>query len=137
MSLTRNFCKLFKNLDVKNKKVLNNQLRAYSAHFNYYADIPASSDGECQRMNMFQAINQTMEIALTKDPSAVVFGEDVAFGGVFRCTIGLQEKFGKDRVFNTPLCEQGIVGFGIGMAIAGANAIAEIQFADYSFPGKM
>ena len=46
----------------------------------------------------------------------------------------MQEKFGKDRVFNTPLCEQGIVGFGIGLALAGANAIAEIQFADYSFP---
>lgn len=45
-----------------------------------------------------------------------------------------QEKYGKDRVFNTPLCEQGIAGFGIGMATAGATAIAEIQFADYIFP---
>ncbi|KAF3840149.1 hypothetical protein F7725_018866 [Dissostichus mawsoni] len=58
----------------------------------------------------------------------VIFGEDVAFGGVFRCTVG------KDRVFNTPLCEQGIVGFGIGAAVAGATAIAEIQFADYIYP---
>ena len=64
----------------------------------------------------------------------VVFGEDVAFGGVFRCTIELQEKFGKNRVFNTPLCEQGIAGFGIGLANIGVNAIAEIQFADYIFP---
>lgn len=45
-----------------------------------------------------------------------------------------QEKYGKDRVFNTPLCEQGIAGFGIGLATAGATAIAEIQFADYIFP---
>jgi len=45
-----------------------------------------------------------------------VFGEDVGFGGVFRCTTGLAERFGKSRVFNTPLCEQGIVGFGIGLA---------------------
>lgn len=65
---------------------------------------------------------------------AVLFGEDVAFGGVFRCSVGLQDKYGKDRVFNTPLCEQGIAGFGIGLAAAGATAIAEIQFADYIFP---
>lgn len=105
-----------------------------SAHFTYHADVPASSDGECARMNMFQAINQSMELALDKDPNAVVFGEDVAFGGVFRCTIGLQEKFGRERVFNTPLCEQGIVGFGIGLALAGNRAVAEIQFADYLHP---
>ena len=51
-----------------------------------------------------------------------------------RCTVGLQDKYGKDRVFNTPLCEQGIAGFGIGLANAGATAIAEIQFGDYIFP---
>ena len=53
---------------------------------------------------------------------------------IFRCTVGLQDKYGKDRVFNTPLCEQGIAGFGIGLANAGATAIAEIQFGDYIFP---
>lgn len=63
-----------------------------------------------------------------------MFGEDVGFGGVFRCTIGLQDKYGKDRVFNTPLCEQGIAGFAIGVAVGGATAIAEMQFADYIFP---
>lgn len=83
---------------------------------------------------MFQAINSAMESALGEDPRAVVFGEDVAFGGVFRCTIGLQKKFGRERVFNTPLCEQGIVGFAIGLANMGTTAIAEIQFADYIFP---
>lgn len=65
---------------------------------------------------------------------SVIFGEDVGFGGVFRCTLGLRDKYGESRVFNTPLCEQGIAGFGIGMAVAGATAIAEIQFADYIFP---
>ena len=64
----------------------------------------------------------------------VVFGEDVGFGGVFRCTVDLQDRYGKDRVFNTPLCEQGIAGFAIGVAVGGATAIAEIQFADYIFP---
>ncbi|RVW48724.1 2-oxoisovalerate dehydrogenase subunit beta 1, mitochondrial [Vitis vinifera] len=65
---------------------------------------------------------------------AYVFGEDVSFGGVFRCTTGLADRFGKGRVFNTPLCEQGIVGFGIGLAAMGNRAIAEIQFADYIYP---
>ena len=65
---------------------------------------------------------------------SVIFGEDVAFGGVFRCTTELRSKYGADRVFNTPLCEQGIIGFGSGAAVAGATAIAEIQFADYIFP---
>lgn len=65
---------------------------------------------------------------------SVIFGEDVAFGGVFRVTQGLASKYGRERVFNTPLCEQGICGVAIGMAVAGATAIAEIQFADYIFP---
>lgn len=63
-----------------------------------------------------------------------MFGEDVKFGGVFRCSNELNAKYGSDRVFNTPLCEQGIVGFGIGLAAQGNYAIAEIQFADYIFP---
>ena len=83
---------------------------------------------------MLQSVTNALDITLEKDPTAVIFGEDVAFGGVFRCTVGLQDKYGTDRVFNTPLCEQGIAGFGIGLAAAGATAIAEIQFADYIFP---
>uniref|UniRef100_A0AC34QGR2 Transketolase-like pyrimidine-binding domain-containing protein n=1 Tax=Panagrolaimus sp. JU765 TaxID=591449 RepID=A0AC34QGR2_9BILA len=99
--------------------------------------IPSKADpalGETAKLNMCQSINNAMHIALENDKSACVFGEDVAFGGVFRCSLGLQDKFGKDRVFNTPLCEQGIAGFGIGLAVAGHTAIAEIQFGDYIFP---
>jgi len=59
---------------------------------------------------------------------------DVAFGGVFRCSLNLKNKYGGERVFNTPLCEQGIAGFAIGVATMGAKAICEIQFADYIFP---
>jgi 2-oxoisovalerate dehydrogenase E1 component beta subunit len=90
--------------------------------------------GETEKMTMLQSITNAMDLTLEKDPTAIVFGEDVAFGGVFRCTVGLEEKYGKDRVFNTPLCEQGIAGFAIGASVAGATAIAEIQFADYIFP---
>ncbi|TFK42388.1 pyruvate dehydrogenase [Crucibulum laeve] len=89
---------------------------------------------ETRKMNTYQAVRDAMSIALSKDDNAVVFGEDVAFGGVFRCTMGLAEEFGRERVFNTPLTEQGIAGFGIGLALMGHTAIAEIQFADYIFP---
>ena len=63
-----------------------------------------------------------------------IFGEDVKFGGVFRVSDKLNAKYGTGRVFNTPLCEQGIIGFAIGMALQGQKPIAEIQFADYIFP---
>ncbi|KAL5529596.1 DIN4 [Sanghuangporus baumii] len=89
---------------------------------------------EARKMNLYQAVRDALSHALMKDETAVVFGEDVAFGGVFRCTMGLAEEFGQERVFNTPLTEQGIAGFGIGLAAMGHTAIAEIQFADYIFP---
>lgn len=85
-------------------------------------------------MNLYQSINDAMRIAMETDDSAVLLGEDVAFGGVFRCSQGLQEQFGPERVFNTPLSEQGLVGFAIGYAAMEQTAIAEIQFADYVFP---
>lgn len=90
--------------------------------------------GAVTKMNMFQAINNALDTALRTDETALIFGEDVGFGGVFRCTMDLQKKYGPNRVFNTPLCEQGIIGFGIGAANMGSTAIAEIQFADYIFP---
>eukprot|EP00002_Diphylleia_rotans_P008308 TRINITY_DN1807_c0_g2_i1.p1 TRINITY_DN1807_c0_g2~~TRINITY_DN1807_c0_g2_i1.p1 ORF type:complete len:374 (+),score=86.40 TRINITY_DN1807_c0_g2_i1:50-1171(+) len=94
----------------------------------------AGDISKTKKMNLFQAVNDAMRIALETDPTACIFGEDVAFGGVFRCTVDLREKYGAHRVFNTPLCEQGIAGFAIGLASEGATAIAEIQFADYIFP---
>uniref|UniRef100_A0A8C8VNU1 2-oxoisovalerate dehydrogenase subunit beta, mitochondrial n=1 Tax=Pelusios castaneus TaxID=367368 RepID=A0A8C8VNU1_9SAUR len=108
--------------------------RRLAAHFTFQPDPEPSAHGQTQKMNLFQSVTSALDNALSRDPTAVIFGEDVAFGGVFRCTVGLRDKYGKDRVFNTPLCEQGIVGFGIGVAVAGATAIAEIQFADYIFP---
>ena len=85
-------------------------------------------------MNFFQAVNSAMDIALQRDDKVVHFGEDVAFGGVFRCSLDLRKKHGAHRVFNSPLTEQGVAGFAIGMAAVGWKPIAEIQFADYIFP---
>ncbi|KAG5856895.1 hypothetical protein ANANG_G00012780 [Anguilla anguilla] len=108
--------------------------RRYAAHFTFQPESVQTEYGPTQKMNLFQSVTSALDNTLASDPTAVIFGEDVAFGGVFRCTVGLRDKYGKDRVFNTPLCEQGIVGFGIGVAVAGATAIAEIQFADYIYP---
>jgi len=104
-----------------------------------WTDENAGSTGlvvgkETQKMNMYHAIRDALHTALSKDETATVFGEDVSFGGVFRCTMGLAQEFGRERVFNTPLTEQGIVGFGIGLASMGHTAIAEVQFSDYIFP---
>ncbi|PON28643.1 transketolase [Trichoderma gamsii] len=90
--------------------------------------------GATKKMNLFQAINDALNTALIEDDTVSVFGEDVAFGGVFRCTMKLAETHGADRVFNTPLTEQGILGFAVGMAVEGMRPVAEIQFADYVFP---
>ncbi|KAG4419728.1 hypothetical protein IFR04_007135 [Cadophora malorum] len=95
---------------------------------------PEIRNGTTKRMNLFQSVNDALSLALAEDESVILFGEDVAFGGVFRCSMGLAEDFGSERVFNTPLSEQGIVGFGIGAAAEGMKAVAEIQFADYVYP---
>ena len=87
------------------------------------------------QMNIIQALNHTLHQQFEKDHRLLTFGEDVGrFGGVFRVTTGLQEKFGEERCFDTPLAEAGIVGFGIGIAQKGLKPICEIQFADYIFP---
>jgi 2-oxoisovalerate dehydrogenase E1 component beta subunit len=91
-------------------------------------------DSSSTRLNLFQSVNAGLRTALGLDDKVLCFGEDVAFGGVFRCTMDLQSEFGPDRVFNTPITEQGIVGAAIGMASEGLKPVVEIQFADYVFP---
>ncbi|TGZ61109.1 hypothetical protein CRM22_008168 [Opisthorchis felineus] len=109
--------------------------RSLSSHaFTYHPSEPIENVGTTEQMNLFQAVGNAISTVLETKPNSCVFGEDVGFGGVFRCTVGLRDKFGQDRVFNTPLSEQGIVGFAIGLAASGTVAIAEIQFADYIFP---
>ncbi|CAM5436478.1 alpha-ketoacid dehydrogenase subunit beta [Mesorhizobium sp. UC22_110] len=87
------------------------------------------------RKTMIEAIRDAMDVAMGLDERVVVFGEDVGFfGGVFRCTQGLQAKYGKTRCFDAPINESGIVGAAIGMAAYGMKPCVEIQFADYMFP---
>jgi len=86
-------------------------------------------------LTLLQALTDGMKTAMRKDESVLVFGEDVGKrGGVFLTTEGLQEEFGKQRCFDTPLSEDGIVGAAIGMAMNGMRPVAEIQFQDFIFP---
>jgi 2-oxoisovalerate dehydrogenase E1 component beta subunit len=95
-------------------------------------ELPQSAT--TKRLNFYQAINSALKTAMSASDQVILFGEDVAFGGVFRCSMDLQMEFGSERVFNTPLTEQGIVGFAIGAAAQGMKPVAEIQFADYVYP---
>lgn len=98
------------------------------------SELGLANPGKTRNLNLCATITDTLDIAMSTDDKAIIFGEDVKFGGVFRCTMGLHEKYGTDRIFNTPLSEQGIAGFAIGAATSGATSIAEMQFADYIFP---
>jgi pyruvate dehydrogenase E1 component beta subunit len=96
--------------------------------------MTTTAEPELQTIPMVFAINQALDLAMTKDPSVIVMGEDVSDptgGGVFRATMGLSDKFGEDRVRATPISEQAIVGAGIGAAIAGMRPVVEIMFIDF------
>lgn len=86
------------------------------------------------QMTMIQAIRDAMRLELEKDPRVLIFGEDVGKnGGVFRATEGLQEQFGEDRVFDTPLAESAIIGLAVGLGLQGFRPVPEIQFIGFIF----
>jgi len=87
-------------------------------------------------MTMLQALNSAMDVMLGRDPDVLIFGEDVGFfGGVFRCTEGLQQRYGDQRVFDAPIAEGGLMAVAIGMGAYGLRPVVECQFADYIYPG--
>lgn len=86
------------------------------------------------KINMVTAINQAIDLAMKEDESVLLLGEDIGIdGGVFRVTDGLYEKYGKDRVIDTPLAEAGIIGTAIGLALNKMKPIAEIQFVGFAY----
>ena len=90
---------------------------------------------EGQRINMVTAIRRTLDHELEINPRVLLFGEDIGpKGGVHAVTLGLQDKFGVDRVFDTSLSEEGIIGRAVGMALAGLMPVPEIQFRKYAEP---
>jgi pyruvate dehydrogenase E1 component beta subunit len=87
-------------------------------------------------MTLVKAINNALDIKLNENQDVVVYGEDVGYeGGVFRVTQGLQQKYGAQRVFDSPLAESGIVGTAVGMAVAGMKPVIEMQFSGFAYPG--
>jgi len=102
--------------------------------------FPASThalDPENERINMLTAIRRTLDVELAGNPKLLVFGEDVGpKGGVHAATLGLQDKHGKGRVFDTSLSEEGIIGRAVGMAAAGLMPVPEIQFRKYADPAE-
>ena len=99
--------------------------------------MPAGHGVSTTRMTMIQALRSAMDVMLARNDDVVVFGQDVGyFGGVFRCTEGLQAKYGKSRVFDAPISEGGIVGAAVGMSAYGLRPVVEIQFADYFYPAS-
>jgi 2-oxoisovalerate dehydrogenase E1 component len=91
--------------------------------------------GPTREMTMAEAINTALDEAMDLDSNVIVLGEDVGLsGGVFRITEGLQARYGESRVIDTPLNESGIVGTAVGMALAGARPVAEIQFDGFVYP---
>ena len=95
-------------------------------------DLPS---GSTESWTMAEAINATLDQAMAADSEVIILGQDVGVsGGVFRVTEGLLDSYGEDRVIDTPLNESGIVGSAIGMALAGARPVAEIQFEGFVYP---
>src|SRR3989338_8682375 len=87
------------------------------------------------KLNMVEAINLALKQEMKKDKTVIIIGEDVGVdGGVFRVTQGLIEKFGEERVFDTPLAESAIVGAAVGLALYGFKPVCEIQFSGFIYP---
>ena len=87
------------------------------------------------QVTLIEAVTQALAYEMRQDPSVVVLGEDVGVnGGVFRATVGLQEKFGPERVIDTPLCETTIAGVTVGLAAQGMKPVAEAQFEGFIYP---
>ncbi|OYD26772.1 pyruvate dehydrogenase E1 component beta subunit [Mycoplasma testudineum] len=87
-------------------------------------------------MNNIEASNNAIDVMMAADRKIVLYGQDAGFeGGVFRATAGLQEKYGKDRVWDSPISEASQTGVAVGLGLYGYKAIAEIQFSGFSFPG--
>ena len=114
-------------------KIIPNQSEEIKDIYASYAQLNEIKEHKnISELRLIDAINNGIDQALDKFPELVIMGQDIAeYGGVFKATEGMVEKYGKDRVRNTPLCESAIVGAALGLSIKGKKAIMEMQFADF------
>jgi 2-oxoisovalerate dehydrogenase E1 component len=97
-----------------------------------FQQIVVPGEGPKSERRFVDAIQDGLRQSLERYPELIVMGQDIAeYGGVFKVTEGFVEKFGKDRIRNTPICESAIIGAGLGLSIAGMKAVVEMQFADF------
>jgi 2-oxoisovalerate dehydrogenase E1 component len=109
------------------------ELNDVYAPFNFSPTAPTE---QTKNMRLVDAISDGLALAMEQHPNLVLMGQDIAeYGGVFKITEGFVERFGKDRVRNTPLCESAIVGAALGLSIKGMKAMMEMQFADFVTEG--
>jgi 2-oxoisovalerate dehydrogenase E1 component len=129
--VTRN---IFSENDAQGRPILQHQ-GGLAPEGHVHAPSSTVARPEPSRINMLTAIRRVLEHELTVNPKLLIFGEDVGIkGGVHAATLGLQQKFGRSRVFDTSLSEEGIIGRAVGIAIAGLMPVPEIQFRKYAEP---
>lgn len=109
------------------------ELKDVYADYVYTEVLPSTST---KNIRLIDAVQNALDLAMQKHDNLILMGQDIAeYGGVFKATEGLVEKYGKDRVRNTPLCEAAIVGAALGLSISGHKAMMEMQFADFVSEG--
>lgn len=99
-------------------------------------EFPTEQGAASKNIRFVDAITQALDQSLERYPQLVLMGQDIAaYGGAFKVTEGLFEKYGKERVRNTPLCESGVIGIALGLSLAGRSSVVEMQFADFVTAG--
>ena len=113
-------------------KIVPNLAQELSDVYAPYTFSPVAASSASSEKRFIDAIQDGLSLAMEKHPELILMGQDIAeYGGAFKVTEGFVERFGKNRVRNTPLCESAIIGAGLGLSIAGMKAMVEMQFADF------
>ncbi|CAN5216648.1 dehydrogenase E1 component subunit alpha/beta [soil metagenome] len=117
-------------------KILSTETNELNDVFKPFEYKEIVNDSGVENVRFIDAISQSLKQSMRRHPNLVLMGQDIAdYGGVFKITDGFIEEFGRDRVRNTPICESGIVGTGMGLSINGMKAMVEMQFADFVSSG--
>jgi len=113
-------------------KIVPNLAQELSDVYAPYTFSPVAASSASSEKRFIDAIQDGLSLAMEKHPELILMGQDIAeYGGAFKVTEGFVERFGKNHVRNTPLCESAIIGAGLGLSIAGMKAMVEMQFADF------